>query len=167
MIRPLTAEAQRGMCRRSQDLLKGKMWAQEGKALPRETPSLTPYGAVSLQRQPSQPGLGRESGQVLTPPRSRTTPHPTCPLPPPAVPSSSLLPSQATRVCDFLPHLPSGTCCPRLWSCPQGHVAGPCPWPPCCPHTWRRSGVLRLNQCLAVCGCSLSPRTMLKVWQKG
>lgn len=98
---------------------------------------------------------------------SRTTPHPTCPFPPPAVLSSSLLPSQATRVCAFLPHLPSGTCCPRLWSCPQGHVAGPCPWPPCCPHMWRRSGVLRLNQCLAVCGYSLSPRTMLKVWQKG
>ena len=126
MIRPRTTEAQRGMCRRSQDLLKWKMRAQEGKTLPRETPSLTPYGSVSLQRQPRQPGLGRESGQVLPPPPSRTTPHPTPPFPTPAVLSSSLLPSQAARVCAFLPHLPNGTCSPRLWSCPQ---SGPRGWP--------------------------------------
>lgn len=72
-------EAQRGMCPRSQDLQEGKTWVQEGKAPPWETPSLTPYGFVSFQRQPHQPDVGQGSGQVLAPPCF--TPHPSPPIP--------------------------------------------------------------------------------------
>ena len=73
------SEAWRGMYLRSQDLWRGKMWVQEGKAPPLETPSLTLFGFVSLKRQPHQPDLGQGSGQVLAPPCF--TPHPSPPIP--------------------------------------------------------------------------------------